>query len=141
MYKNVLDFIEYSNGDVEVICDINYEISGEYDCLYKLNDIEVIKNIKVIKEKSNINIKEEKENISINKEEIRNNYIDKITIDENVSELVKIQKQNNIENKENDDNKYKLLIIKYVFFLFFICLEIILYIKRKKRKKRIVESI
>lgn len=75
--KLVENFIEYSSDNVNVLCNIDYQINGVYKCNFILNDINIEKDIFV-----NIN----------------NNAI----IEE---ELIEIPKEN--EREEKEEEKYK----------------------------------
>ena len=131
-YNNLNSFIEYSSGDVIIDCNIDYLKNGTYNCLYKLNDIEVEKEIVVNSKEENVlknslNIKESKNNKVKNK--VNNNILKDVKEDIIVNDFKEIK--NNIINKE--DKKYLKNIIKYIIILFMVCIEIILYIKRKRK--------
>ena len=139
-YNNLNSFIKYSSGDVIIDCNINYSKNGIYKCLYKLNDIEVIKDIIVRNNENKVEIKEDinnKDNIDIIKNNKDINKIKPIIKNntkkeekKNESKVVYEIKNNNIKTK---DKNYLDNIIKYIIILFMICIEIILFIKRKRK--------
>lgn len=82
----VEDFIEYSNGEVTIDCNLDYYTNGIYKCNFNLNDLNIEKNIVV-----DIN-----ENVEFNKE---------IIIDNISKEIENIAVQNISVDNELKDNK------------------------------------
>jgi len=156
-YKSVFDFIDYSSSNVEVISDINYDIPGEYECIYILNDIKVKKIIKVMEKEDVVDINivdEKKEDIidinvvkdKVSKEDKKELYKEYNVVDNQKEEIeekneIKLKKEIYKDESKVVNNKGKVFILKYIILLLFIAIEIILFIRKRKRKKRIVESV
>ena len=128
-YNSVNSFIEYSSDDVIIDCDIDYLKNGIYKCVYKLNDIEVEKDIIVDNNKEVEYVKAINNKVkTINKvkEQVKEKDI-------KIKENNKIKEINNNKTIKKEDKRYLENIIKYIIILFMICIEIILYIKRKRK--------
>lgn len=134
-YNNLNSFIEYSSDDVLIECDINYLKNDIYKCIYKLNDIEVEKNIIV----DNNEIKEEINNLDNVKIIKSNKDVNKIKPIIKKHEIINESKVDNEVKEYKNENITKKVesnlenIIKYIIILFMICIEIILFIKRKRK--------
>jgi len=134
--EKVEDFIEYSSDKVDINCNINYDVNGNYLCKFILNDILVERNINVniplieesIKDKEiNYNNVNNIGNNKLNKPDyLRDNNIKTITHIKKISEEKEIDKLN---IHKNNLIKY----IKYIIILILIIIEIILFIKKKKK--------
>lgn len=128
----VNNFIEYSTGDVNSVCNIDYNINGEYYCNFVLNDINVhkkvlvdIKREEVTETKKEENTKkdeiviEEKNNLIIDnvnnmEDDVLNSNIEIdipiFGIEENINNNVAV-KDNNIEEGIIEDSSRKDYII------------------------------
>ena len=100
----IIDFIEYSSGNVMLDYNIKYNINGLYYCIFKLNDIIVKKDVLV--------------NID--------NYIKQ---ENNIIKLAS-NKEVKIVKKNNNYKKY----IKVIIFIILISVDIVLSLKKKKKK-------
>lgn len=102
--KLIDDFIEYSSGEVFTDCNIDYDLNGKYNCLFKLNDIEVEKEVLV-------NIEDELvENVVRNNNEISSIYLNE-TNSYN-SEDTNIKNINNLKENTNTKKEEKEAIVK-----------------------------
>ena len=138
--EKVEDFIDYSSSKVDINCNIDYKVNGNYLCKFKLNDILVDRNIVVNIPKKNESVEyKEKNNNEINiviDDYIKNNELNKISniIDDNniiVKEInnKKEKAKLNVNTHKNNLIKY----IKYIIIVNLIIIEIILFIKKKKK--------
>ena len=106
--KSIEEYIKYSSGKTNIDCNIDYNVNGVYECNFKLNDINVKK--EVIVNIPQTEIKEEildlnNENIENKKDDIKNVEQDNIEINnelENV-EQDNIEINNELENIEQDN--------------------------------------
>lgn len=136
--QQVIDSIEYSSNNVDIKCDIDYEVNGIYTCDFILNDIYFRKNVIV-----DIPVKEEIiENDTLTKDTYVDNYEIKYEKVNNIKEEIKIEKLTSDSNnkvldkpkEKNSNKKNRLLnIIKYILIINLVIIEILLFIKKKKK--------